>query len=234
MLRSGAPTWQPRRSGGRRSSLSAVWGFWPFCWSSKVRGCWISSEGRAPRRPLRRLWRPLRHPPTAATHRDASCCSREATTTRSSAPHWPTTIRLPESWLRLPERTTPLSRVRAGAERARRLRRAPNQRQRPSPSRSSSARRRRTPSRSEVGSSSSPRSRRVSAAAMRRPSRRACGSTALLLSRCSTPRRGSRFASGYYVVYTGPFATLREVQRSAAHVHAFGYRTAYIREILRY
>ena len=40
--------------------------------------------------------------------------------------------------------------------------------------------------------------------------------------------------SGYFVVYTGPFATLADVQRSAAHVHAFGYRTAYIREILRY
>ena len=40
--------------------------------------------------------------------------------------------------------------------------------------------------------------------------------------------------AGYYVVYTGPFATLSEVQRSAAHVRAFGYRTAYVREILRY
>jgi len=40
--------------------------------------------------------------------------------------------------------------------------------------------------------------------------------------------------SGYYVVYTGPFATLDAVQQSAAHVHAFGYRTAYIREIVRY
>jgi len=40
--------------------------------------------------------------------------------------------------------------------------------------------------------------------------------------------------SGYYVVYTGPFATLDAVQRSAAHVHAFGYRTAYVRAILRY
>ena len=40
--------------------------------------------------------------------------------------------------------------------------------------------------------------------------------------------------AGYYVVYTGPFATLDAVQRSAAHVHAFGYRTAYIREILSY
>ena len=40
--------------------------------------------------------------------------------------------------------------------------------------------------------------------------------------------------SGYYVVYTGPFASLASVQRSAAHVHAFGYRTAYVREILQY
>ena len=40
--------------------------------------------------------------------------------------------------------------------------------------------------------------------------------------------------SGYYVVYTGPFASLEAVQLSASHVHAFGYRTAYIREILRY
>ncbi len=40
--------------------------------------------------------------------------------------------------------------------------------------------------------------------------------------------------SGYYVVYTGPFATLDAVQQSAAHVHAFGYRTAYVREIVRY
>jgi len=40
--------------------------------------------------------------------------------------------------------------------------------------------------------------------------------------------------AGYYVVYIGPFAGLAAVQRSAAHVRAFGYRTAYVREILRY
>lgn len=40
--------------------------------------------------------------------------------------------------------------------------------------------------------------------------------------------------AGYYVVYNGPYATLRAVQRAADHVHAFGYRTAYIREIIRY
>ena len=48
----------------------------------------------------------------------------------------------------------------------------------------------------------------------------------------SSTRRPLR--SGYYVVYTGPFASLAAVQRSAAHVRAFGYRTAYVREILRY
>ena len=48
----------------------------------------------------------------------------------------------------------------------------------------------------------------------------------------SSTRKSLR--SGYYVVYTGPFATLAAVQRSAAHVHAFGYRTAYVRAILRY
>ncbi len=48
----------------------------------------------------------------------------------------------------------------------------------------------------------------------------------------SSTRRPLR--KGYYVVYTGPFETLSEVQRSAAHVRAFGYRTAYVREILRY
>ena len=55
------------------------------------------------------------------------------------------------------------------------------------------------------------------------------GSISVLNSSTRKPLR-----SGYYVVYTGPFATLGEVQRSADHVHAFGYRTAYIREILRY
>ena len=48
----------------------------------------------------------------------------------------------------------------------------------------------------------------------------------------SSNRRPLR--SGYWVVYTGPFATLSAVQRAAAHVRAFGYRTAYVREILRY
>jgi hypothetical protein len=40
--------------------------------------------------------------------------------------------------------------------------------------------------------------------------------------------------AGYYVVYTGPFDSLAEVQRSSARVRSAGYRTAYVREILRY
>jgi hypothetical protein len=48
----------------------------------------------------------------------------------------------------------------------------------------------------------------------------------------SSTRRPLR--AGYFVVYNGPYATLRAVQRAADHVHAFGYRTAYIREIIRY
>jgi hypothetical protein len=48
----------------------------------------------------------------------------------------------------------------------------------------------------------------------------------------SSTRRPLR--AGYYVVYTGPFASLPAVQRSAARVHAFGYPTAYVRQILRY
>jgi hypothetical protein len=40
--------------------------------------------------------------------------------------------------------------------------------------------------------------------------------------------------AGYYVVYTGPFESLSAVQSSAAKVRSSGYRTAYVREILRY
>ncbi|MCP9484379.1 MAG: SPOR domain-containing protein [Gaiellaceae bacterium MAG52_C11] len=40
--------------------------------------------------------------------------------------------------------------------------------------------------------------------------------------------------SGYYVVYTGPYATVSAVRRASGRAHASGYSTAYIREILRY
>ena len=40
--------------------------------------------------------------------------------------------------------------------------------------------------------------------------------------------------AGYFVVYTGPYASLSAVQRAAGRAHSSGYRTAYVREILRY
>ena len=48
----------------------------------------------------------------------------------------------------------------------------------------------------------------------------------------SSTRRPLR--AGYYVVYTGPYSKLSAVQRAAGRVRASGYRTAYVREILRY
>ncbi len=62
-----------------------------------------------------------------------------------------------------------------------------------------------------------------------RARRNGLGAVSVLNSSTRKPLR-----AGYFVVYTGPFATLAAVQRSAAHVHAFGFRTAYVREILRY
>ena len=55
------------------------------------------------------------------------------------------------------------------------------------------------------------------------------GSISVLVSSTRKPLR-----AGYYVVYTGPFASLSAVRRSAARVQSFGYRTAYVRETLRY
>jgi hypothetical protein len=48
----------------------------------------------------------------------------------------------------------------------------------------------------------------------------------------SSTRRPLR--AGYYVVYNGPYRTMRAVQRAAAHIRALGYRTAYVRPILQY
>jgi hypothetical protein len=48
----------------------------------------------------------------------------------------------------------------------------------------------------------------------------------------SSNRRPLR--GGYWVVYTGPVATLAEVETLAAHVHASGYSTAYVRELIVY
>jgi SPOR domain len=48
----------------------------------------------------------------------------------------------------------------------------------------------------------------------------------------SSTRRPLR--AGYFVVYTGPFDTLSDVQRSATVVRGAGFRTAYVRELLVY
>jgi hypothetical protein len=40
--------------------------------------------------------------------------------------------------------------------------------------------------------------------------------------------------AGYYVVYNGPYPTRKAVDRAVAHIRALGYRTAYVRPILRY
>lgn len=54
-------------------------------------------------------------------------------------------------------------------------------------------------------------------------------SVAVLNSSNRRPLRG-----GYWVVYTGPVGTLGAVQRLASSVHASGYLTAYIRELIVY
>ena len=48
----------------------------------------------------------------------------------------------------------------------------------------------------------------------------------------SSTRRPLR--AGYYVAYAGPYASGAEVRDAAARAHALGYRTAYIRELVRY
>ena len=55
------------------------------------------------------------------------------------------------------------------------------------------------------------------------------GPLSILNSSRRRPLRG-----GYWVVYTGPVATLGAVSQRAGHVHAAGYRTAYIRELITY
>ena len=58
---------------------------------------------------------------------------------------------------------------------------------------------------------------------------RRLGTVSVLDSSSRKPLR-----AGYYVVYTGPFESLSAVQDSAVKVRSSGYRTAYVREILRY
>ena len=58
---------------------------------------------------------------------------------------------------------------------------------------------------------------------------RGVGSISILNSSNAKPLRG-----GYWVVYTGPFPTLAGVTKTAGHVHAVGYGTAYIRQLVVY
>jgi hypothetical protein len=62
--------------------------------------------------------------------------------------------------------------------------------------------------------------------------RRARGNVGALSVLNSSNRRPLR--GGYWVVYSGPYATLGTVSRRAGDIHAAGYRTAYIRELIAY
>jgi hypothetical protein len=44
----------------------------------------------------------------------------------------------------------------------------------------------------------------------------------------------NRLRPGYWVVYSGVYRNLAGVNRAAGHVHSRGYRTAYIRQLVRY
>ena len=59
--------------------------------------------------------------------------------------------------------------------------------------------------------------------------RRSIGGVSVLNSSSRRSLRG-----GYWVVYTGPYSTLTAVSRRAGSIHAAGYRSAYIRELVTY
>jgi hypothetical protein len=73
------------------------------------------------------------------------------------------------------------------------------------------------------------RSGRDSATRFARGARARVGTLSILNSSHRRPLRG-----GYWVVYSGPYSTLRAVSRQAGDIHAAGYRTAYIRELITY
>jgi len=59
--------------------------------------------------------------------------------------------------------------------------------------------------------------------------RAGAGSVSILNSSNRRPLRG-----GYWVVYTGPFSTLGQVNQRAADVHSHGYGSAYVRQLVVY
>jgi hypothetical protein len=70
---------------------------------------------------------------------------------------------------------------------------------------------------------------RPAAARFAREARRNVGGLSVLNSSNRRPLRG-----GYWVVYSGPYPTLAAVSRRAGDIHAAGYRSAYIRELITY
>jgi hypothetical protein len=73
------------------------------------------------------------------------------------------------------------------------------------------------------------RSGRGSAVRFARATRGSVGGLSILNSSHRRPLRG-----GYWVVYSGPYRSLGAVSRQAGAIHAAGYRTAYIRELITY
>ena len=73
------------------------------------------------------------------------------------------------------------------------------------------------------------RNGRSAALSFARGARRSVGGVSVLNSSNRRPLRG-----GYWVVYTGPYSTLAAVSQRAGDIHAAGYRTAYIRELISY
>ncbi len=59
--------------------------------------------------------------------------------------------------------------------------------------------------------------------------RNGAGSVSILNSSNRRPLRG-----GYWVVYSGPYATLGDVNQHAAAVHSHGYGSAYVRQLIVY
>jgi hypothetical protein len=62
-----------------------------------------------------------------------------------------------------------------------------------------------------------------------RAQQKGVGGVSILNSSNRRPLRG-----GYWVVYIGPYASLSSVTQSATSVHARGYSTAYVRELIVY
>jgi hypothetical protein len=70
---------------------------------------------------------------------------------------------------------------------------------------------------------------RPAAARFVQEARGTVGRLSVLNSSSRRPLRG-----GYWVVYSGPYSTLAAVSRRAGDIHAAGYRSAYIRELISY